>query len=552
MADEKDLRLFIREEYKKCVSDPVYFMKKYVKIKTEDKGIVPFDLFPFQEGMIKDFHDNNRIIILKSRQMGISTLVAAYVLWVMIFNEGKNILVVSIKESTAKEIIAKIKIANEKLPSWLKIAPLEDNKHSLKLKNLSMVLATTSASDSTRSFSASFIIFDECAFIEGVEELWNSAQPTLSTVKNGKAILLSTPNGMGGFFHTMWTQAQKGKNGFHCIELPWHLRPDRDEAWKDKQIKELGARFFGQEYCCDFLSSGTNVVDLQTLKEYEENSVSGRPEMGVKDPIEMRYAGALWIWKYAEPGRDYIVCADVARGDASDYSAAHVIDMETLEQVAEYQQQVPPKEFGNLLVNIATEYNDALLIIEYNGIGPAVLQEVVDRQYKNTFYSSTDLKVIEVQRQITSRFYAEEKKLKPGFTTTTTTRPLLISKLEAYFRERVVDIHSIRTINELKTFIWENGKAQAAENYNDDLTMALCLGLWVRDTAIRLRQEGIILSRNMLDKISVQKSDADKTPLYTPHGISTNAEAQWQMRVRGGSGPLGKPSEVESLTWLLR
>jgi len=197
------------------------------------------------------------------------------------------------------------------------------------------------------------------------------------------------------------------------------------------------------------------------------------------------------------------------------------------------------------LVNLATEYNDSLLIVEYNGLGPAVLQRIVDRNYKNTFYSSLDLKVVEVQRQISSRYYAEEKKLKPGFTTTLSTRPLLISKLEAYFRERIVDIHSSRTIDELRTFIWENGKAQAAEHYNDDLTMALCLGLWVRDTSIRLRQEGVILSRNMLDKISVKRSNEDNTPIYTAR-TATSGKSQWEMRV------VGKPGDIESLTWLLR
>lgn len=152
---------------------------------------------------------------------------------------------------------------------------------------------------------------------------------------------------------------------------------------------------------------------------------------------------------------------------------AHILDVDSLEQVAEYHGQLSMKDFGNELVSMATRYNDALLIVEYNGLGPAVLQQIVDREYKNTFYSSLDLKVIEVHRQLTNRHNSEDKKLKPGFSTTISTRPIIISKLEAYFRERAVIIHSIRLIEELKTFIWENGKAQAAENYNDDLVMAL-------------------------------------------------------------------------------
>lgn len=548
MSDEKDLRKWMLNEYKKCALDPVYFIKKYVKIQTQDSGIVPFDLFDFQEKMLENINNNDRIIILKSRQMGISTLIAAYTLWMMLFNDGKNILVVSIKETTAKEIVSKIKLANEKLPSFLKIQAIEYNKHSIKLENNSMVLAVSSASDSARSFSASFIIFDEAAFIPEIEDLWTSAQPTLSTVNKGKAIILSTPCGVGGFFHTTWVNAEKKKNGFFTIILPWNLRPDRDKKWKEKQVKELGIRLFGQEYDCDFLSSGTNVIDLATLKEYEENSIKidgdVRPQMGVRDPIEFRYSNNLWIWELPKDGNSYIVCADPARGDGTDYSAAHVLNLETLEQVAEFQQQITPKEFADILVNLATEYKDALLIVEYNGLGPAVLQQIIDRNYKNTFYSSLDLKVIEVQRQIITRYYAEEKKLKPGFTTTISSRPLLISKLQAYFRERMVDIHSIRTITELKTFIWENGKAQAAQNYNDDLTMALCLGLWVRDTALRLRQDGIIFSKTMLDKISIQRGDQN-VPLYTARTANAG-QSQWQMKVGN------KPDQIESLTWLLK
>jgi hypothetical protein len=132
----------------------------------------------------------------------------------------------------------------------------------------------------------------------------------------------------------------------------------------------------------------------------------------------------------------------------------------------------------------------------------------------------------------------------PGFSTTIKTRPLLISKIEEYFREKLVIIHSIRLINELKTFIWENGKAQAAKNYNDDLVLALGMGLWVRDTALRLRNEKTILTRNMLDKIHVGKSD-DKTPIYTVKTPSAGRE-QWQMKIGN------KPGDVESLTWLLR
>lgn len=543
MPGEQDLRKWMLSEYKKCAQDPIYFMRKYVKIQNPNEGgTVPFDLYPFQEDTLNRFHNDRFLLILKSRQLGITTLVSAYSLWQMIFNSDRNILVISIKQEISKEIITKVRFANDHLPSFLKIQATEDNRLSLRLKNGSMIGATSSAKDAGRSKALSLLVLDEAAFIDEAKDIWTSAFNTLST--GGRAIVLSTPNGVGNWFHEMWVNAEKKKNDFTTLRLHWDLHPRRDQRWRDEQTKQLGARGASQECDCDFLTSGTNVVDLMILAEYEDRKIEGRPEMGVRDPLEMRYSNALWIWELPKDGVDYVISADPARGDGTDYSAAHVFNIETLEQVAEFQQQVTPKEFGNILVNLATEYNDALLIVEYNGLGPAVLQQIVDRNYKNTFYSSLDLKVIEVQRQISSRYYAEEKKLKPGFTTTISSRPLLISKLDAYFRERLVDIHSIRTIQELKTFVWENGKAQAAQNYNDDLTMALCLALWVRDTALRLREEGIVWSRNMLDKISVQKGDQN-IPLYTAR-TATAGQSQWEMKVGNKQG------DVESLTWLLK
>jgi hypothetical protein len=530
------LRDYIRSETKRCMEDPIYFMRKYVKIQHPNKGTIPFDLFPFQEDTLDRFHEDRFLLILKSRQLGITTLVAAYSLWLMIFNNDKNVLIISIKQEVSKEIVTKVRFANDKLPSWLKVKADEDNRLSLRLANGSAIAATSSSSDAGRSKALSLLVLDEAAFIDCADDIWTSCYNTLST--GGRAIVLSTPNGVGNWFHKMWVEAERKKNDFKTLRLPWNLHPERDQTWRDEQTKQLGVRQANQECDCDFLTSGVNVIDLMILQKYEDNK-----DM-VYDAKELRYGGALQIFKNPEPTCDYIISADVARGDAQDFSAAHVLDIETLEQVAEYQGQPTTKEFGDILVSLATEYNDGLLIVERENIGHAVLQQIVDREYKNTFYSTADLKIIEVHRHRSNRYNAEEKKSIPGFSTTTSTRPLLISKLESYFREEFVKIHSQRTINELKTFIWHNGKAQAAQNYNDDIVMSLAIGLWVRDTALRLREQGQLITRKLLEGIHVEQQN-ERTPIYTAKTI-TNAQAQWQMRTGGKQG------EMESLTWLLR
>ena len=203
----------------------------------------------------------------------------------------------------------------------------------------------------------------------------------------------------------------------------------------------------------------------------------------------------LWIWEYPKPTTYYMVVADVARGDAMDYSAYHVIDTETLTQVAEFKAQTDTRVFANELIAIATRYNQALLVIENANIGWATIQQVIDRGYKNLFYMSKDLKYVDVEHQMKNKYRADEKQMVAGFSTTSKTRPLIISKLDEYFREKSVTIRSNRLIDELFTFIWNGNRAEAMRGYNDDLTMSLAISLWVRDTALRLRQEGIDLTK---------------------------------------------------------
>ena len=195
--------------------------------------------------------------------------------------------------------------------------------------------------------------------------------------------------------------------------------------------------------------------------------------------------------------KDYIVCADVGRGDSADYSAFHVLMLESLTQVAEYKGRINTKDFGNMLVSIATEYNDAILIIENNNIGWATIQQVIDRDYPNLFYTSKDLQYVDVQHQMNNKESTDKKERKwlAGFSTTSKTRPLIISKLEEFFREESVVVRSNRLIDELQTFVYINNRAEAMRGYNDDLVMSFAIGLWVRDTALRLRTQGVELTK---------------------------------------------------------
>ena len=522
---QPSIKQVIQQQYIKCAADPVFFMKQYCYIQHPKRGKIKFNLYPFQENSLTELRDNRYNIILKSRQLGISTLTAGFALWSMLFNEDYNVLVIATTQEVAKNLVNKVQIMNEMLPSWLKTEIVSNNKLSLKFKNGSQIKAISSASTGARSEALSLLIVDEAAFIRNIEEIWIASQATLST--GGGAIVLSTPNGIGNWFHQTWAEAESGVNGFHTIKLHWDVHPERDQSWRDDQTKLLGERGAAQECDCDFISSGHTVIDGNLLAEYQSKCI---------EPIERRgYDGAYWIWEYPDYAKDYIVVADVARGDSSDWSTFHVFDVEDVRQVAEYKGKLPPNDFGNMLVTVATEWNNALLAIENANIGWAAIQPALDRSYPNLHYTYRDDGYVDAEVQLRKNYDMQDKtKMVPGVTTSSRTRPLMISALEMYMREGTPVIRSKRLIQELFVFIWLNGKAQATTGYNDDLVMSFAIGLWLRDTALKLRQKGIDLNKQAMSQF--RKTDS---VIYTGN---PNQNDSWKWDTGFGS---------ENLGWLL-
>jgi hypothetical protein len=197
------------------------------------------------------------------------------------------------------------------------------------------------------------------------------------------------------------------------------------------------------------------------------------------------------------------VVADVARGDGKDYSAFHVIDIETNTQIAEYKGQIGTKEYGHLLVGIATEYNEALLVVENASIGWATIQTIIDRGYTNLHYSTKG----DVTRA-DSYFdkYMDTNKMVPGFSMTSKVRPMIIGKFQEYISDKSVVIQSSRLIEEMKVFVWKNGRAEAQQGYNDDLVMSFGIGMFMRDTSFKFRQQHLDASRAALNNMSSNRT----------------------------------------------
>lgn len=474
--DKKEqIKQWVSREYIKCKDDPIYMIKKYFVVIHQNRGRVKFELYDYQEQVLNSFFNEQLIVILKARQLGLSTLTAAYVLYKMLFQPDFHAVVVATKTSIAINIIKKVKLMYNELPRFLKMhKKIGDNAMKLELSNGSIMSAVSSASDSVRSESLNLLVMDECSFIPRAEELWAGASPSITGAKQ-QAFLISTPNGVGNLYHKVWSGAETGTNNFVPIKLHWSVHPEHDQAWRDNEDRILGKKKAAQENDCIFESSGTTVVNLKLLKKYKERAIEPIEKIGIDNN--------LWIFKRPEPSSNYIISADCATAHGDDFSAAHVIDVDTLEQVAEYKGHIDPFKFGSELLHLAVHYNNAILAIENNSIGIAAVQSALDENYNNLFWTKRG----SVDWVDPNEYNLhEEKDIKPGFTTTGKSRPLIIQNMDTLVNNEDVIINSNRLLQEFETFIVKNGKAIAMDTYHDDLIMAYSIGLWVRNVSMRV------------------------------------------------------------------
>ena len=334
---------------------------------------------------------------------------------------------------------------------------------------------------------------DEAAFVRNFDTLWTGLYPTLST--GGEAIILSTPNGVGGQYYDLYVLADKGENIFNPIKLQWDVHPERDQTWFELETKNMSEKQIAQELLCDFAASGETFLRVEDI-EYIRNWICTPvdrwgPDMGV------------WVWEYPLSEKKYVISADVSRGDAGDYSTFHVIDTEASSIVAEYQGKLPPDRFAQLLAEAGRRYNDALMCPENNSYGYAVIMKLNELEYRNLYFQN--------DRDRYNYLYGDKDIAKIGFQTNSKTRAQILTKLEEVLRTKQVKIRSSRLYEELKTFVWKNGKAQAMKGQNDDLIMALAIGVWLYDTSPQLSKTGTDINKAMLAAFAVNSTPVEDT-----------------------------------------
>jgi hypothetical protein len=559
------------KEIMRCGTDASYFISKYVKISHPVKGPIPFQTFPYQDKCLTAFQKHRFVITNKSRQLGLSTLSAAYSLWMALFQREKNILVIATRLEVAKNFIKKVNGMYDNLPKWLVMPQIKARSvRYLEFSNGSKVQAVPTGTDAGRSEALSLLIIDEAAHVDGIDELWLGLWPTLST--GGNAILISSPSGVGTLFHKIWVGAKegedgegnpnpgKGQNNFYRIELPWTVHPERDQEWYEAQRAEIlpakGERGVAQELLCSFAASGENFLSADVIEDMEKQ---------IKTPIAT-YGdrGDVWIWKYAEPNHKYIISADVSRGDADDYSTIHVIDTNSDEVVCEYQGKCPPEKLAELMIDLGFKYNQALLCPELNSFGLIVATDIKKAQYPNIYYDR-----IHRSNAYMSYTTADIANDLPGFTTGPKNRDEILAKLETVIRTRRIKIYSSRTVEEFKTFVWKNNKAQAMKSYNDDLIMALAIGnslyeaagvnAWDDKAVTMAMIAGMSKSNTTMSPLGNQFGEQNKQvpPIMTSDGIKDYAQFQdlknrHDVHKQGGGGQDFRNPYWRQFAWVLK
>jgi hypothetical protein len=453
-------------EFLKCKEDPVYFANNYIKIVSLDEGLTQFHPYDFQEKLIHNFHENRFNICKMPRQTGKSTTVVSYLLHYAVFNDSVNIGILANKAATARELLGRLQTAYENLPKWMQQGILSWNKGSMELENGSKILAASTSASAVRGMSFNILFLDEFAFVPNhvADSFFASVYPTITSGKNTKVIIVSTPHGMNHFYR-MWHDAEKRKNEYIPTDVHWSEVPGRDEEWKETTIANTSEQQFKVEFECEFLGSVNTLINPSILKN-----------LIYEDPIQ-RNAG-LDVYEVCQPEHNYLITVDVARGLGNDYSAFIVFDITEFPYkcVAKYRNnEIKPMLFPNIIEETAKGFNNAWVLVEVNDIGEQVANILhYDLEYDNMLMASMRGR----NGQVVGHGFSG-KKSQMGVRTTAQVKKLGCSNLKTLIEDFKLLTLDYEIISELTTFAQKHNSFEAEEGCNDDLAMCLVIFAWL-------------------------------------------------------------------------
>jgi hypothetical protein len=474
-------------EYKKCMASVSYFAERYVKVINLDRGLVNFKLRGYQEKMVDHFTHNRFSIVLACRQSGKSVTSVAWLLHYAIFNSDKKIGILANKGATAREMLSRITLMLENLPFFLQPGCKILNKGNIKFSNNSEIIAAATSGSSIRGLSMNVIFLDEFAFVHGANEFYTSTYPVISSGKDTKVIITSTPNGIGNMFYKLWEGSIQGTNEFKPFTIRWNDVPGRDEEWKRQTIANSSELQFSQEFEVNFIGSSQTLISADVLLGLQS-----------REPLQMQYG----IRYYVEPveGHDYIITVDVSKGRGQDYSTFTIFDISggdegVFKQVCSYRDNlVSPLMFPELIVRAAKTYNNALVIVENNDTGQVVCNAIYyEYEYDNTFVQSA------------------VKSSGIGVTMTKRVKRIGCSNLKDLLESGKLHVCDADSIAELSSFEPKGDSYAARGNTHDDMVMNLVLFAWFVSTDAFGGMSNIEL-KNLLYSEKIKEMEEDLPP----------------------------------------
>ena len=453
------------EEYKKCMESPLYFIKNYVQIVNVDRGLVPFDMWDFQEDMINNFHDERFVICKMPRQTGKSTTIISYLLHFVLFNPEVNVAILANKGAVARELLSRLQLAYEHLPKFLQQGVTVWNKGNIELENGSKILASATSGSAVRGSSFNIIFLDEFAHVPNTiaESFFTSVYPTISSGETTKVFIVSTPLGMN-LFYKMWIDAEEKRNNYTPIEVHYTQVPGRDEKWRQETIKNTSEVQFNQEFLCEFLGSTHTLIDASKLRS-----------MVFKKPVFSKNN----IDVYEEPIKKatYCMIVDTAQGKGQDFSAFSVFDVSQIpyRQVAKYRDNnISPMLYPNIIYQVGMKYNTAFILLEINDMGAQVAETLhYDLEYENVMITSMKGRA---GQQIGGGF---SKNIQLGIRTSKQLKRIGCATLKEMIETDKLIVPDFETIAELTTFASRHNSFEAEEGAHDDLAMTLVIFAWL-------------------------------------------------------------------------
>jgi hypothetical protein len=486
-------------EWVKCSLNSVYFAKKYIKIISIDEGIIPFKMYDYQEDMIDLFQNNRFSIACTGRQQGKTTTAAAYILWFSTFHPSKESAVLANKADQAQEIMERIQLSYELLPCFMKQSVRTYNKRSMVFDNGSKNFSGASSTSSVRGRSIALLYWDEAAHTPNDIDFYESVFPTLSSGQKSKLIMTSTPNGTRGLFYKIWTEHEK--NGFARIKVTWDMIPSRGQKWKEEMIAASSDAQFRQEHCAEFRGSSNSLLSGNTL----ERLVSIDPIQQIED---------LRVFKEVQEDHMYVMTVDCSEGVNGDYHAVTVIDIfqEPYEVAATYKNnKLSPLLLPNLLLNIGTNYNDAIILIENASSGSQVASDL----YYDLEYENTMMTVTEKGKQVLGFSANGRLGIKPS----KQVKAIGCSTIKTIVEDGKINLNDQNIIDEFSNFIPKGGSYQAAPGAHDDQVMTLVLFGWLTTQSFFIDMTDVDIRKKLFSDMLDRSSDD-----MVPFGIISSVE----------------------------